>query len=351
MSITTAGASAVDAINLYGQRLKARFDTTKGMPGQLIMHDGSGKAFPSVVSTLATKIRMATDDTTLSQAKGASQSFAEVFNTWYRFSHDNSGVYPAVPAETQTWTYDEATNSIRNTTNSATMIGLVGYDNFTDYDFDVTVSSNDPGNDDDFIGIVLGFAIKDGIEHTLLLVAQGYKQSDPAGHGFYRLMYNYNQPGGALLRTFAFTAPSFTWPEYPQGVRLRCVRAGNILTISTSEPMLNGAPNTLVHTFTFDLTSDARCAPFVGGARVGYCAMSQAYSTWSVLVRPETKFDIVDTRNKDLWRYSSNAWGIVGKADVVLPKGRVYKDLISNKSYVLHKDGVFYTLGGPPITP
>lgn len=352
MSVQTAGAAAVAAVQSYGQKLKGRLDESKGLRGQVLFVDSSGKPFPVKPGGLANKIRMATDDTTLEQAKGVSQSFSEVFNSWYRFSHSSSGGYPSVPAETQSWTYDELSNSISNTTNSASYIGLVGPDNFTDYVFDATVSSSDPANDDDLIGLVLAFVVKDGVEYTLSLLSQGLKQTAGELHGRYFLAYNYRQVGGAPLGAKIFTyvyfdAPSFTWPEFPKGVRMRVERVGDVFNIGVSEPMLAGGSDALVHNTVFDLNSDPLTAVFKEGARVGYASQSQAYSKWTVAIRPEVKHDIVDMRNQDVWRFANNAWSVVGWVENSLARGRIYKDLVSNKSYVLHRDNNFYLLGGP----
>ncbi|MRY60793.1 hypothetical protein GKD59_23545, partial [Parabacteroides distasonis] len=64
-------------------------------------------------------------------------TFKEVFDGWYRLSHQGTKPYPAIPAETATWTYNEATDAIRNTTNSVGLVGMVSPDDVAvgDYDF------------------------------------------------------------------------------------------------------------------------------------------------------------------------------------------------------------------------
>ena len=65
------------------------------------------------------------------QTIAAKESFAEVFNSWARFSH-NGTTQPALPAELTAWNYDSNTDSIKSALNSVTLIGFVSYEAFED---------------------------------------------------------------------------------------------------------------------------------------------------------------------------------------------------------------------------
>ena len=97
-------------------------------------------------------------------------SFKDVFDSWYRFSHNTSGNYPANAVELEQWRYLEESDTIENLTNSSTFIGFISDKLAGDYVFNTVVSSS--SNDDDGIFIVLA-AFKQGDidskEHTLSL--------------------------------------------------------------------------------------------------------------------------------------------------------------------------------------
>lgn len=95
-------------------------------------------------------------------------SFKDIFDTWYRFSHNTSGNYPADASETTHWQYVEKYDCVESTINSGTFIGFISDQMAGDYIFNTVVSSYN--GDDDGIYVVLG-AFKQGDvdskEHTL----------------------------------------------------------------------------------------------------------------------------------------------------------------------------------------
>jgi hypothetical protein len=204
-------------------------------------------------------------------------SFREVFDTWYRFSHRSDGVYPSLPAETTTWEYLPATDSIRNLTNSSSCVGMVSNSLVGDYEFECAVSSTNA--DDDHIGIVLGFAIIDGVEHTLIAYATG---TDTRDYSFF-VAYNYTQSlhGGRVL--WQFNQPLRKgWDELGE-CTIRAVKVGNRIDLEFSP--FSGASESVGATYTVELTGDLE--KFRGSTRFGYTAQSQAYSTWRNIKRPD----------------------------------------------------------------
>ena len=51
-------------------------------------------------------------------------SFADVFNTWKKFSHLN-GKNNAVPSEVSAWTYDSSTDTITQPLNTTSYVGFI----------------------------------------------------------------------------------------------------------------------------------------------------------------------------------------------------------------------------------
>lgn len=204
-------------------------------------------------------------------------SFKDVFNTWYRFSHRSDGVYPSIPAETETWQYLPDTDSIRNLTNSSSFIGLVSNDVVGDYEFEVAVSSTNA--DDDFIGIVLGFVIKDGVEYTLTALACG---TDTRDYSF-SVVYNYIQSKHGSRRLWHHNQPLRKgWDDLGECV-IRAVKSGNKIDVTFSN--FSGQSTSVGASTTINLTGDL--AIFRGSTRFGYAAQSQPHSTWRSIKRPD----------------------------------------------------------------
>ena len=80
-----------------------------------------------------------------------------IFNSWYRFSHNSSGNFPAASSELNGWSYNADTDVINCTINSTTYIGFVSSDKYEYYRHEAILSSS--STDDDMIAVVLAFAI------------------------------------------------------------------------------------------------------------------------------------------------------------------------------------------------
>ena len=209
-------------------------------------------------------------------------TFADVYNTWYRFSHNGSGTYPANATEVNNWTYDAATDSIKSTIDSGTFIGFVSIDKFGDYEFDTKLSSTE--NDDDYIGVVIGF-YKDpttGKEYTLSVIRNANLGS--------------NYPSATTVRYNGFQGDA--WTMYSGGIvpaasnwsgvgstRVRVVRTGDVFKIEVYG-FTNLEGDRLIDSLTVDLNSDARLAVFKGTTRVGYCCQSQNNAIFANIIRP-----------------------------------------------------------------
>lgn len=229
-----------------------------------------------------------------------------VFNSWYRFSHDSTGVQPANSAELSAWEYNSTTGAIDNTTNSVTFIGVVSQESYDEYILDVDIRSTN--TDDDVIGLLLAW-YKDpttGKESTLSVV-----RSPGGGSWLYAVVYNAFQGVAGNMKTLNDSSAAVKWGNGQPGslsataagyvtnttttgwsgqatlystdghTRLYAKRAGDIITVQTSD---FSDPDTLLPAslITIDLTSDPLLAKFRGPTPYGFVADSQQNSYWSV---------------------------------------------------------------------
>ena len=174
-----------------------------------------------------------------------STSFEEVFNSWYRLSHspDFPRQYPAIPEETEKWEYDEETDSIRNTTNSGSMVAMMSPEDNTvgDYDFETVVSST--SGDDDWIGVIIALVERDGIEHTLSVLASAtttHTQHLTIG-------YNHRQSANEGNVTIITDTTDIVagWNKFPERT-IKVTRRGSVFTIKVTtyqEMAIGPTPN------------------------------------------------------------------------------------------------------------
>lgn len=247
----------------------------------------------------------------------------DVFDNWYRFSRGSrsSAVRrskrgfsdTALPAESEAFTYDEATNRIGNPLNTDTLVGFISPETYTDYMLDVTITSLSNWQVDP-VGLVLAHVTDpDGTKHTLTIMRCSYAPDYPAypwlrsdapmqvsvdyntqgevliAKGFFGLKYNggsvptednpyMEHPGGMQGST------DWGFNRFPNGVRLVVTRNKNTFIISTSQ-----YNETELHpgaTLTIDLNSHPSLARFKVASPYGFCTVSQDLTSWEASYRP-----------------------------------------------------------------
>ena len=210
-------------------------------------------------------------------------TFADVFNSWYRFSHSSSTTYPANASELNNWTYTASTDTIKCTINSVTYIGFVSTVPMGDFVFDAAVSSTD--TDDDNIGLVIGF-YKDpttGKEYTLSLI-RTLSRDTPAMTYSIRLVYNFLQADQWEIE-LAGAKMSYGWSTVGE-CRIRAERVGSVYTLGMwGFNSVNGGAQD--YSRVLDLDSDPRLAVFKGSTRYGYACHSQNSSSFRSIIRPD----------------------------------------------------------------
>lgn len=226
------------------------------------------------------------------QTVNAAPTQETIFNSWYRFSHNALGVYPANASELTAWNYDSATGRINNTTNSATFIGMASKAKYENYVFDVDVWST--ANDDDLIGILLAW-YKDPAtnkEYTLSAV-----RSPGGWQPHYGICYNHTQGaangqkdvvnGNAMVITGNGDGTALHWGQLAAKwgtnghTRIRAERRGDIIEVMTSNwnDPATLMPDSLLRA---DLSTDPLLAKFRGPSEYGLVSLSQPSSFWQV---------------------------------------------------------------------
>lgn len=259
------------------------------------------------------------NDSDLELQKGAKETFKSVFNWWKRISRGGPTLTDErYPAELDTWSYDAANDAIRNTTNSAGLVGFISPEKYEDFTLEVNVSSTD--GDDDYIGVVIAYALDRATNETHVLTACRMGN----GRGPFIIDKNLfnNQPLSWAMRTVfegltwmdgtVATGPIGNvehggWNLQPLGTTIKVTRTGDIIKVETTQV---GQPDTYFDPATqiIDLNSDPRLAVFKGPQSFGYMAASQRNSTWLVRQRPETFLPIVDARDWSKWVNESGTW-------------------------------------------
>lgn len=209
-------------------------------------------------------------------------TFKDVFNNWYRLSHQGEKPYPAIPAETTTWTYAEANDEIRNTTNSSSFVGMVSPEGVEVGDYDFITGLSSTNGDDDWVGVIFALVEKDGIQHTLSALCSG---TDTRNVHF-AVYYNWAQGASRGQKTLYShtTTLKHGWDEIPERI-LTVKRRGDVFNLHVTKMMTDAATE---RTFSFDVKDHPELATlFRGAVRFGYCAQSQPYSTWRNILRPD----------------------------------------------------------------
>lgn len=159
---------------------------------------------------------------------GSVYNFQSIFDKFYRFSHSDSGRYPAKSSELQQWGYNATYDFIESTVNSTTYVGFISDDVSDKYIFNTVVTSTD--SDNDGICIVAG-AFKQGDiddkEHTLSVVTTQGGINDY----YFELWIDYLQPTAKLIGGIGEKATGFWTTWKGKYAHICIIRDGKDLTV------------------------------------------------------------------------------------------------------------------------
>lgn len=238
------------------------------------------------------------NDPELASAKSVTTSMATIFSSWQRFSHNNTGVFPANTTELDSWTYDSVEDVLKSTVNSVTYIGFISSDAYDTYSHEVTLASI--GNpDDDTISVVLAFyRDASGAEYTLSAIRTAGGATPRFG-----IVYNYGQSGSQYICASDLTLDVFTnsaggtgWSD--RAVKVLVLRDGSTFTVKTTQI---GDTSTYVSTLTVDLGTDPRLYKFIGPMPYGYGCWSQQNATFRNIRFTKVLGSIYDVRDGTVW--------------------------------------------------
>ncbi|MCY1435149.1 hypothetical protein D9M71_512320 [compost metagenome] len=246
------------------------------------------------------------------------ESFANIFKWWKRVSRGGVTFTDTfVPAELDAWSYDAPSDSIKTTINSTSVMGFVSPEKFEDYVFEVQLSSTN--GDDDFIGLIIAYALDpaDGTTHTLsvnrggngkapMSIDRDYNGYDTSHYNVARVLAPLTWCNGVVATGPGTNAANGGWSTAPLGCRVKVTRVKDIITVETSQ--MGSSVYVPEATVTIDLSADPRLAIFRGPQSFGYTAISQPFATWKVYQNPSIRIPIIDVRDWSKWVYNAGTW-------------------------------------------
>lgn len=294
----------------------------------------------------------------LDQMKGV--KFKDVFNTWKRIALNGSDPN-SVPAEINTWNYDEASDTVNCTVNSVSTVGFISPNAYDHYTFEVDLSSTD--GDDDAIGICLAYVATGNGAYSLCL----YRQAGSIVQAFEGANTQPVSPLAVIYQPGVKAQPNFDSAQrvvagvigsmvYPDGtpivspgittngthkgwdalgkVRVKVVRAGNIITIQSA----NGFGATTYpadNIITIDLNTSPDLQKFLAPCRVGFIAYSQPNASFKSIRQPGVNDQIVDARDNSIWTFDGSTWSqtFFNASNAPVKEGRIYKNTITGKLF------------------
>lgn len=292
------------------------------------------------------------------QMKGV--KFKDVFSTWKRIALNGSDPN-SVPAEVDTWSYDEASDTVKCTVNSASTVGFISPNAYDHYTFEVDLSSTD--GDDDAIGLCLAYVATGSGAYSLCLYRQAGSNVQPLDSASTQPVMPLSvvyQPGLKSQPNFdnsqravagvigsmvypdgtAIAAPGITTNGDHKGwdalgkVRVKVVREGNIITIQSA----NGFGATTYpaeNIITIDLNASADLQKFLAPCRVGFIAYSQPNASFKSIRQPGVNDQIVDARDNSIWTFDGTTWSqtFFNASNAPVKEGRIYKNTITGKLF------------------
>lgn len=297
----------------------------------------------------------------------------DIFNQWYRYSHNNTNTFPANTAELQGWEYLTASNTFRTNINSTTIIGMVSPDAYAKYTYEVQVRSTN--GDDDAGGLLIAW-YRDpvtGKENTLSAVRS------PGGAGFtWCVVYNYSQSDQwvvadktrfikwgngnygqtAAIAGYVTDQTSGGWDDFAaQGTHIKIERDGDKIICHTTD--MNQLSYVDSAAILVDLTKDNRLAKFIGPSSFGIVAASQSQTSFKIKMlnavvqetpavfalskvrKPRDFYDYVDVTS-----FGSGVLTLI-QDELYVPGSRV----VVKDSEVNRNDGSYTIVGEEVISP
>jgi hypothetical protein len=302
-----------------------------GSVGQIAYFNAKAGPFNMEADGLVNRMAIVHNDAELLEQRNKAESFAEVYNSWTRYSVRNNDLL-AIPPELTGWEYDAANKRVLSSINSEAPICLVNPEKTSgDYVFEVEVSSTDA--DDDYIGIVLGVEVIDGKPRVLALFRSA--TIPEGGGGRMQLIYDINgERQHTLVVSDQLPSHANGWAGYQATgpIKLKAERVGEVLTVSST---LAGADySIIIGSVNLRTYPTHNLSAFLGPVNLGYVAWSQAAATWKTLKRTGSRPIIAALHNGQVWEDDGTQYVQSPKSlrDVV-KAGRMYVNPTTKRIY------------------
>ena len=336
-----AEAVAGTATNRYitpaGTRkfIEGAFSRIRGDEGDMIYLDDVG--FDSFIPSKSLGfLAVVSTDAELTTMLNAQEKMADVFNSWKKISRGSWNDVPprsellfsdtAIQTELDAFTYDAATDKIKNPADTRSFVGFISPFAFDNYVLDVILRSDSTWQNDP-LGVIVGYVTDpDGTTHTLSVMRNPWPGYNSQGAVSVFVDYNTHAPilihaqkagllwvdgTDAATTTMPGTPPPYSikpWVQATNGCRLRVTRVGDLFTVETTQ--YDGTAFVDAAKFTFDLNSNSALTRFKGPCRYGYAAISQDNAIWDVQTRPGMRQTIVDVRDKSVREWDGTQWAL-----------------------------------------
>ena len=216
-----------------------------------------------------------------------------ILNSWHRFSHgplptNGIATYPNRPSELDSWTVD-SNDDIKSTKNSRSYIGFVSPSPIDSFNLEVDINSS--AQDDDTIGVIVGYVKEDDYEYTLSAVRT---QGGMFGGETWMLATNIGQSinfSGNIISNHISSHmwtnelppanPLDTaggWDQSPNGSKIRVEKNQNIVKVYTSQ--MNSTNIDLQTVIEIDLNDYEDTKRFIN-SRFGFSTFSQRNASFS----------------------------------------------------------------------
>jgi len=276
------------------------------------------------------------NDKLFDQVKNSTVDQKDIFNFWYRFSHNDSGKFPANKDELSSWKINDD-GTISSTINSSTYIGFISLKEYDYYELEVQLVSS--SSDNDRMGVVIAFYKDDntGKEYTLSALRDN--------EGFtWRIYYNYLQSDAKVLFDLSDKVKKGdNWDKYPNGTKIKVKREGNLIyVVTTQNNSLEYDENTAIQ---FNLDDFEETKIFKGPKKYGFSCQSQKNATFKNIIFKNISPIAIDNYVFDMKNnkvYDKNVGDYInGDVFSVIGKGRIVKDINTGKMWFLSPNKEF----------
>lgn len=355
------------SIKRYTNALLAAMRRVNSRRHKAIFIDDSNGRFVFEHDDIVSDLTVVDNEEDLGYAKATLQSNRFIFDTWRKISRGvpvtprqlpDGSMTPtkeevgfsdaAIPSEAAGFYYDADLDMIGNTIDTFSMVGFVSNDYFTDFDFDVQITSisewqNDP------VGLIIGYVQDaDGTSHTLEVFRRLTTQpvfSISMDYGTIGeittiagtndgLDYATGEPATGSMTVPPDKNPWSVnpWVNAPEGIRIRVERRGDIYTVIGSK--YNSQTLVQESKLTLDLNSRPELARFKQPVQYGFMSQSQDLVNWKALQRPTDSDVIYDLRDRTEHRYVNSQWETTPiDISTVIKRGRFYFNPVSRKLF------------------